>query len=137
MKRVGAAIGEGAAAVASIHKYLAADASAYAGPGSSRLVRVKDIVLVLDRDVARVSAVGQARIGLEACRRRTVLEQRVAPPAALGEPSAVLHHDRVWVKTSGTSTSNGASVLFLGFHCNLTIFEPSGNGRHRCPALRP
>src|SRR4051794_11166497 len=33
-------------------------------------------------------------------------------------------------KTSGTSTTKGASALFLGFHCSLTIFEPFGNG---CP----
>src|SRR4051794_23825545 len=33
-------------------------------------------------------------------------------------------------KTSGTSTTNCASVLFFGFHCSFTILEPSGKG---CP----
>src|SRR5439155_19421679 len=32
------------------------------------------------------------------------------------------------VKTSGTSTTNGASVLFFGFHWSFTILEPSGKG---------
>src|SRR3979490_3175348 len=32
------------------------------------------------------------------------------------------------VKTSGTSTTNGASVLFLGFHWSFTILEPAGKG---------
>src|ERR1700733_3226640 len=35
---------------------------------------------------------------------------------------------KAWVKTSGTSTTNGASVLFLGFHWSFTIMEPSGKG---------
>src|SRR4029079_11162056 len=30
--------------------------------------------------------------------------------------------------TSGTSTTKGASVLFLGFHWSFTILEPSGKG---------
>src|SRR5882724_11402925 len=33
-----------------------------------------------------------------------------------------------WVKTSGTSTTKGASVLFFGFHWSFTILEPSGKG---------
>src|SRR5205809_7954068 len=32
------------------------------------------------------------------------------------------------VKTSGTSTTKGASVLFFGFHWSFTIMEPSGKG---------
>src|SRR4051812_6028908 len=32
------------------------------------------------------------------------------------------------VKTSGTSTTKGASVLFFGFHWSFTILEPSGKG---------
>src|SRR4051812_45871686 len=32
------------------------------------------------------------------------------------------------VKTSGTSTTNGASGLFFGFHWSFTILEPSGKG---------
>src|SRR4051794_22435953 len=32
------------------------------------------------------------------------------------------------VKTSGTSTAKGASVLFFGFHRSFTILEPSGKG---------
>src|SRR5207244_3686424 len=32
------------------------------------------------------------------------------------------------VKTSGTSTTKGASVLFFGFHWSFTILEPSGRG---------
>src|SRR4030095_13615000 len=32
------------------------------------------------------------------------------------------------VNTSGTSTTNGASVLFFGFHCSFTILEPSEKG---------
>src|SRR4029077_3980519 len=35
---------------------------------------------------------------------------------------------KAWVKTSGTSTTKGASVLFLGFHWSFTIMEPSGKG---------
>src|SRR5712672_1830648 len=35
---------------------------------------------------------------------------------------------KAWVKTSGTSTTNGASVLFFGFHWSFTIMEPSGKG---------
>src|SRR4030095_5319525 len=31
-----------------------------------------------------------------------------------------------WVKTSGTSTTKGASVLFFGFHWSFTMIEPSG-----------
>src|SRR3954449_12131670 len=31
-------------------------------------------------------------------------------------------------KTSGTSTTKGASVLFFGFHCSFAILEPSGKG---------
>src|SRR5258707_13170151 len=31
-------------------------------------------------------------------------------------------------KTSGTSTTKGASVLFFGFHWSFTILEPSGKG---------
>src|SRR5580704_4182451 len=31
-------------------------------------------------------------------------------------------------KTSGTSTTKGASVLFFGFHWSLAILEPSGKG---------
>jgi hypothetical protein len=40
-------------------------------------------------------------------------------------------------KTSGTSTTNGASVLFFGFHWSFTILEPTGKGRPLCgtPAL--
>src|SRR4030088_954983 len=34
------------------------------------------------------------------------------------------------VKTSGTSTTKGASVLFFGFHWSFTIMEPSGQD---CP----
>src|SRR5690349_24990607 len=30
------------------------------------------------------------------------------------------------LKTSGTSTTKGASVLFFCFHCSFTIMEPSG-----------
>src|SRR5579862_3031555 len=37
---------------------------------------------------------------------------------------------KAWVKTSGTSTTNGASALFFGFHWSFTIMEPSGKG---CP----
>src|SRR5271170_1098714 len=33
---------------------------------------------------------------------------------------------KAWVKTSGTSTTKGASVLFFGFHWSFTIMEPSG-----------
>src|SRR5437773_7377361 len=36
---------------------------------------------------------------------------------------------KAWVKTSGTSTTKGASVLFFGFHWSFTILEPSGKGR--------
>src|SRR5437762_2987052 len=32
------------------------------------------------------------------------------------------------LKTSGTSTTKGASVLFFGFHWSFTIMEPSGKG---------
>src|SRR3954452_17830683 len=32
------------------------------------------------------------------------------------------------VKTSGTSTTKGASVFFFGFHWSFTILEPSGKG---------
>ena len=32
------------------------------------------------------------------------------------------------MKTSGTSTTKGASVLFFGFHCSFAILEPSGKG---------
>src|SRR6476620_5275028 len=32
------------------------------------------------------------------------------------------------VKTSGTSTMKGASVLFFGFHWSFAILEPSGKG---------
>src|ERR1700675_1631633 len=35
---------------------------------------------------------------------------------------------KAWVKTSGTSTTKGASVLFFGFHWSFTIMEPSANG---------
>ncbi len=35
---------------------------------------------------------------------------------------------KAWVKTSGTSTTKGASVLFFGFHWSFTIMEPSGKG---------
>src|SRR5205085_10800565 len=35
---------------------------------------------------------------------------------------------QAWVKTSGTSTTKGASVLFFGFHWSFTILEPSGKG---------
>src|SRR5579862_6046106 len=35
---------------------------------------------------------------------------------------------KAWVKTSGTSTAKGASVLFFGFHWSFTILEPSGKG---------
>src|SRR5271163_4742103 len=35
---------------------------------------------------------------------------------------------KAWLKTSGTSTANWASVLFFGFHCSFTIMEPSGKG---------
>jgi hypothetical protein len=31
-------------------------------------------------------------------------------------------------KVAGTSTTNGASVLFFGFHWTFAILEPSGNG---------
>jgi hypothetical protein len=34
------------------------------------------------------------------------------------------------LKTSGTSTTKGASVLFFGVHWSFTIMEPSGKG---CP----
>src|ERR1700680_1701169 len=33
---------------------------------------------------------------------------------------------KAWVKTSGTSTTKGASVLFFGFHWSFAIMEPSG-----------
>src|SRR5258708_10464142 len=33
-----------------------------------------------------------------------------------------------WLKTSGTSTTKGASVLFFGFHWSFTILDPSGQG---------
>src|SRR4029077_20217431 len=32
------------------------------------------------------------------------------------------------LKTSGTSTTKGASVLFFGFHWSFAILEPSGKG---------
>src|SRR5882762_4194874 len=35
---------------------------------------------------------------------------------------------KAWVKTSGTSTTKGASVLFFGFHWSFTILAPSGKG---------
>src|SRR3954453_13441917 len=35
---------------------------------------------------------------------------------------------KAWVKTSGTSTAKGASVLFFGFHWSFAILEPSGKG---------
>src|ERR1700676_1653769 len=35
---------------------------------------------------------------------------------------------KAWVKTSGTSTTKGASVLFFGFHWSFTILEPFGKG---------
>src|SRR6202042_2839818 len=35
---------------------------------------------------------------------------------------------KAWAKTSGTSTTKGASVLFFGFHWSFAIFEPSGKG---------
>src|SRR5260370_42659708 len=33
---------------------------------------------------------------------------------------------KAWAKTSGTSTTKGASVLFFGFHWSFAILEPSG-----------
>src|SRR5246127_4468361 len=35
---------------------------------------------------------------------------------------------KAWLKTSGTSTTKGASVLFFGFHWSFAIMEPSGKG---------
>src|ERR1700726_3695243 len=35
---------------------------------------------------------------------------------------------KAWVKTSGTSTTKGGSVLFFGFHWSFAILEPSGKG---------
>src|SRR5208282_4041071 len=35
---------------------------------------------------------------------------------------------KAWVKTPGTSTTKGASVLFLNFHWSFAILEPSGKG---------
>src|SRR5271166_1778145 len=35
---------------------------------------------------------------------------------------------KAWAKTSGTSTTKGASVLFFGFHWSFAIIEPSGKG---------
>src|SRR6202007_2406789 len=32
------------------------------------------------------------------------------------------------LKTAGTSTAKGASVLFFGFHWSFAILEPSGKG---------
>src|SRR5437763_3749854 len=35
---------------------------------------------------------------------------------------------KAWAKTSGTSTTKGASVLFFGFHWSFAILAPSGKG---------
>src|SRR5205823_1223712 len=49
-------------------------------------------------------------------------------PPLFGNPLLSFSMTKACVKTSGTSTTNGASVLFFGFHCSLAILEPSGNG---------
>src|SRR3954471_17732702 len=57
------------------------------------------------------------------------------PPPLFGKLLLSFSMTKACVKTSGTSTTKGASVLFLGFHWSFTILEPSGKAG-RCPEHR-
>ena len=68
-------------------------------------------------------------IGRELVRCNFIVEYRVSPPALFGNLLLSFSLTKAWVKTPGTSTTKGASVLFFGFHWSFTIMEPSAKGR--------
>src|SRR5579862_2004830 len=70
-------------------------------PGSTFLVRVKDVVLRLHRSMARVSAVRWAGIGRKLVRCRFVVEHRISPPSAFRKSLAVLFHHENLAKDIG------------------------------------
>src|SRR5262245_1810740 len=49
------------------------------------------------------------------------------PPFSAANRLLSFSMTKACVGDAGTSTTNGASLLFSCFHCSLTIFEPSGN----------
>src|SRR3984957_19555027 len=80
--------------------------------------------------MARVSAVrGAFGIGRELIGCGVVVEHRVSHPPLFENLLLSFSITKAWEKTSGTSTTKGASVLFFNFHWSLTILDPSGKGR--------
>src|SRR5678816_4676983 len=93
---------------------------------SALLVRVEDVVLGLDRDVARVSAVRGARVGDEPVGCRLVVEERVSPAAALGKALAVLlDHERLREDVGDVDGERRFGAL-LGFPLQLGDLGPFG-----------